>query len=254
MSHFYNSSGESCHEIVGKNGKTRKTTIKDARENHWYPSVTTIIKDTLAAPQLDDWKQRQITEKAFCYQPEPGETPEEYHKRIKELAFEQVDNAADLGTAIHDAIESFYTGKPYDPKFEVYVAAVDKWVRDNGVVFKAHELSLVNKSAGYAGKTDACFTSPKGYGILDFKSRKTQPGKPCLPYDMQDAQIAAYHTAHYGPILDMDDKVVGVNVFISTTEPGRVEATWYSAEELRAAWTAFYHTCKVWQFLKSYTP
>jgi hypothetical protein len=248
--HWYYRNGAACHTIIGANGKERPTTLRDARKLGLFPSVTTIF-NVLAKPQLDDWKHRQITAAALRLPPTQHEDPDTYHGRIIEAAFQQVEDAADLGTAIHKAIEDHYAGLEFNPDHAPFVSAVDAWKKNNAISFDAHELRLVNAVHGYAGTTDVAMRSARGRGILDFKSRKTKPGKPVDPYETQPMQIAAYHMAHYGEILDTD---VGANCYISTTEPGRVESVWYDAAQLRREWEAFKSTVALWQHFKDYRP
>lgn len=250
--HWYKADGTPQHTIVGKNGKERAPRIKEAMELGLYPAVTTKLS-VISNFQLNDWKLREVAKYSFVYPPQPKETDEAYAGRVIEGAMEQVSDAADLGTNIHNALEKHFTGQEYPPEMAVYVNAVDKWVKDNGVEFRDHELRLVNKTIGFAGTTDAAFTSPKGYGILDFKSRRTKPGEKVTPYETQVMQIAAYHTCYWGQIIpDMDKNITGVNLYISTTEPGRVEATWYTPHELEEAWDAFVYASKLWDYLKGY--
>jgi len=257
-SHWYDSQCNPCHTIVGKNGKPRKTTIRDARENRWFPSVTT-VQNILAKPQLEDWKFRQITKACFDNPSLSGNYAyDAYHEEIMSQAFQQVTDAADLGTAIHKALEDYFQGREYDPSLDVYVKAVDAWCETNQVTFKGHELRLVNKSMGYAGTTDAHIVCPLGEGILDFKTRKTKPGEKCEPYDGQAMQIAAYYVA-MNPHPDeeyyfFNPGAVGVNVFISTTEPGRIEASWYDYMRLSQEWRAFEACLMIWKHFNKYDP
>lgn len=250
-SHWYDAEGNSRHTLVGKNGKDRAPTIKDARELGLYPSVTTVLK-AISNGGLDRWRIEQVA--LAAQKTDQNLAPEIFVSKVIEKAFEQVGDAADLGTEIHLALEQHFQGQPFDPAMFVYVEAVDKWVKANQITFTGHELRLVNKTVGYAGTTDAAFKAPNGYGILDFKSRKTIAGKKVESYDTQILQIAAYHVAHFGPITEMDTEVCGVNVYISTTEPGRVEAVWYDRDALSEAWIAFFHINRVWQYLKAYNP
>ena len=251
-SHWYKEDGTPQHTIVGKNGKERAPRVKEAMELKLYPSVTTKLS-VINNFNLNDWKLREVAKYAFVYPPQPKETDEAYAGRVIDGAMEQVGDAADLGTKIHDAIERHYPGETYPGEMQVYVSAVDKWVKENGVEFKDHELRLVNKTLGYAGTTDAAFTCPKGYGILDFKSRKTKPGEKVTAYETQIMQIAAYHTIYWGPIMpELHEKTIGCNLYISTTEPGRVEAVWYTAAELEQAWEAFVWASKLWDYFKGY--
>jgi len=49
-------------------------------------------------------------------------------------------------------------------------------------------------------------------------------------------------------------RAIGCNLYISTTEPGRIEAVWYDHQQLSKANEAFSGLCSVWQFMKRYTP
>ena len=250
-SHWYDAEANSCHEIIGKNGKPRKTTIKDARENKWFPSVTTVL-GILSKPQLETWKLKQVIDAALIVPRKDKEEIAAYYDRVIDAAFEQVDDAADLGTNIHKAIEEYLDEEVVTGPMQPYVYGVQKWAKENGVEFLKHELRLVNKSHGYAGTTDAIIQCPKGTGILDFKSRKSIPGKPMEAYEDQVIQIAAYDIANFSTIPG--PQRIGVNVFISTTEPGRVEATWYDHLRLMEAWDAFNSALTLWRFIKGYDP
>lgn len=250
--HFYDADGNSVHtqptESSTAKYPTRPTTVKDALKHGLYPSVTSkigIIDNYL----LNEWKQKSVIKTASLNPQRDGEPDEAYFERVTEAAFEQVSDAADLGTAIHEALQLYFTGMVYDPKYTPYVELVDKWVKENKVTFEAHELRLVNKAYGYAGTTDAAFRCPKGYGIIDFKSTKTKPKKKITNYDSHLLQIAAYHQAHF---QGFESLAIGCNLYISTTEVGRVEAVWYNDEDLRAAWGAFKHASELWDYIKGY--
>ena len=254
MSHFYDIDGNPRHEIASKaTGRMRRTTIKDARDNGWLPSCTTIL-DVLGKPQLEKWKMEQVAK--ACWRGMPNEeqiTEEAYVRQMIDAAFQQVDDAASLGTDIHDALEKWFQGRgDYRPDLEVYVQAVDKWVKAEGIEFQKHELRLVNRAAGYAGTTDAIIRCKRGRGILDFKSRKTTAGKPCTPYDTQPMQIAAYHAA--AGMMPLSRDHCGVNLFISTTEPGRVDATWYDHAQLQDGLEAFDAALTLWRYVRGYDP
>ena len=254
--HWYAPDGTSAHEQPNKSkpGTMRPTTLTDAKKLKLLPSVTTVL-GILDKPQLADWKARQITEAAFFNEARKseGETQEEYHKRIIESAFQQVDDAADLGTRIHKAIEQDNNDEPFEEEMRPYVEGVRRWLVDNKVDIIESELRLVSLKHGYAGTTDGVFTSPKGTGILDFKSRKTEPGKPVKNWEDQPTQIAAYLQAKregFGKIMPH----IGVNVFISTTEPGRVEACWYDEAQLDKEWEVFQACLTIWRHRKGYDP
>jgi hypothetical protein len=45
-----------------------------------------------------------------------------------------------------------------------------------------------------------------------------------------------------------------VNLYISTTEPGRVGEAWYDEATLEKEYNTFVNVCKVWQSINSYQP
>ena len=250
--HWYDRDGKAVFEVPkAKGGGMRPTTIADARKLNLYPSVTTVLS-VLAKPSLDDWKLQQVAERAYSNPPQDAEEVGAYSRRIIDGAFEQVSDAADLGTKIHAAIEAHFKGEPVSDDMQVYVKPVVGALERTDIKLLQHELRLVNTNDGYAGTTDAVFTDSIGFnGILDFKSRKTKPGQPCTPWETEPMQIAAYCVAKFGSIKY---NTTGANVYISTTEPGRVEIVTYSATQLEESWSAFQAALKLWQYLKGYRP
>jgi hypothetical protein len=217
----------------------------------------------LSKPSLDRWKFRQITD--ACYN-NPSikngqyvSTPEAYASDMIEAAFEQVDQAADLGTQIHDAIERGYDGHVSTDVVEIgeekvkvadIVRQVYEWQINNGIEVDEAELRIVNQRYGYAGTTDIAFTRDGSKGILDYKTRKFDDTKiKC--YDEHPTQIAAYHMAVYGTIAD---DAMGCNLYISTTTPGLIHPIWYDAERLRKEWELFKNLMTIWTIRKDYQP
>jgi len=251
--HWYDKDGNAVFEVPkAKGGGTRPTTIADARKLNLYPSVTTVLS-VLAKPSLDDWKLTQVAERAYSNPPQDGEEPSSYSRRIIDGAFEQVGEAADLGTRIHAGIElAFKEGISSVPEDVYdYVKLVKQDLEFAGIKLVQHELRLVNDFVGYAGTTDAIMVKDGKQGILDFKSRKTKPGVKIEPWETEPMQIAAYYAAKWG---DIRPSAIGANVYISTTEPGRVQIVTYDDLQLEKAWEAFKSANHLWQYLKNYRP
>lgn len=246
-SRWYDTDGNSVYEVPNKTkGGMRRPTLADARKLGLLPSTTTILQ-VLAKPELDTWKQKQVLHAALTLPRNPDESDDDFMDRVMVDAFEQVDDAADLGKGIHAALESHFGRQRFDQKFAPYVIIVDNWVRDNGIKFLAHELRIVSKQ-GYAGTTDALIAvdGRDGTGILDFKSRKSKPDYTMKPWASEPMQIASY--------AKPKGATFGVNLFLSTTEPGRIEATWYEPEQLAAEYEAFLNAFRLWSHLNKYTP
>jgi hypothetical protein len=244
--HYYAADGTAVFEVPNKSkGGMRPTTLRDCKSLGLMPSVTTIMK-VLAAPELDRWKQQQVLLASLTLPRHESESDEEYCSRIMEDAFRQVDAAADLGTQIHKAMEDHFQGRQYDPAMEEYIAPIKKWVVDNRVKFLQHELRLVNKEVGYAGTTDALIEKDGVLHVMDLKSRRTKPDFDIKPWSKEPMQIAAYAKIVGAPR--------GVNVYISTTEPGRIGEAWYDEATLTSEYEAFRHVVALWQHANKYTP
>jgi hypothetical protein len=82
--------------------------------------------------------------------------------------------------------------------------------------------------------------------VLDYKSRKTKPEYKITPWGKEPMQIAAYAT--------VAGATKGVNLYISTTEPGRIGEAWYDEETITKEFQAFKHVCALWQHTNNYKP
>ena len=251
-SHWYSRDGAPAHRVPKKDGSgDRATNIADARKMGLLPSVTNVL-GILSKPQLEKWKMRQVALATLRVPQKSAEEPPEYYaERVIDEAFQQVEEAADLGTRIHAALEHGLAGEPFDDELSVYVDPVFRWKAEKRLGFTERELVVVNSDDGFAGKCDVFFAYGKGRkGILDFKTKKTEMGKMPDAYPEQGMQLAAYAATHYG--VDALPDILAANVVISTTEPGRMEIVKH--ENLSRLYECFVHACDVWRFLKGYDP
>lgn len=108
--HWYTKQGEPAYTIVGKNGKERPTTLRDAREKGYVPSVTMIIREA-AKPGLENWKQDQVLLAALTLPRVENELEKEFIARVKEDAKQQAIKAAGRGTEIHAWIQKGFLGE-----------------------------------------------------------------------------------------------------------------------------------------------
>lgn len=258
--HWYTRDGKARHTQPTKPGAknpTRPTNIKDAKAQDLLPSVSSYTK-MLAAPGLERWKMGKVAEACFKYPPHPGEDMAEYVRTMLDKSKDEGINAADLGTQIHAAIEAKLKGETYEDSHvevaEGFGAMISKMVEpafaklaDLDIHVKHAELVLVNSAEGYAGTTDVVHQR----GILDWKSKKTKQDEPIFPSETHPMQIAAYYAAHFGP--DFTDAQC-MNVYISTTEPGRVDVVSYKPEVLTEAYKDFLCLTRLWRSANSYDP
>ena len=104
---------------------------------------------------------------------------------------------------------------------------------------------------GFAGTADVFFRyGQQGIGILDYKTRKTKPGEKVGAYDNQAMQLAAYGATYWGE--ENLPRLLAANVFISTTEPGRIEVVKHP--DVLRDWQAFKLVASLWRYQKGYDP
>jgi hypothetical protein len=248
-SHWYTRNGQPAYTIKKKDGGDRPATLRDARKHNLLPSVTTIF-NIMAKPQLDKWKLAKAVQAALTTTRDDGEPDDRYHQRILERSRSEVSEAAELGTRIHDAIEAAFGGQEPPGDLKPYVQPTMKYLIELHLQNIRLEDVVVNQSEGYAGRVDLMADFNGIPIVIDFKTRKTKKGERVAPYEFQSMQIAAYARAAFGSL----NHVWGANLYISTTEPERVEVVSYKPHELRKEYEAFQHMCALWRYSKNYDP
>jgi hypothetical protein len=263
--HWYSLDGKACHTQATKKGAknpTRPTNLKDAREQKLLPSVTAYTK-MLASPGLERWKMSKVAETCFASPPHPGEEMGDYVRNMLEKSKQDGMGAADLGTTIHAAIEGKLKGQDY---FDHEVALNEERscmlselvepafakLESMGIKVVKAETVLVNAAQGYAGTTDVVFESPYGKGILDWKSKRTKLEEPIFPGETHPMQLAAYYIAHYQDLFFAD--ALCMNIYISTTEPGRIDVVKYDGAQLMESYKDFLCLTRLWRRQNNYDP
>lgn len=260
--HWYTGGGEARHQVPKlSGGGMRNANVTDARKLGLYPSVTSIFK-VAAKPQLEKWKLNRVLEAAMEQRPASGENLESYARRCEQAGNRITNEAAKLGTYGHDAIDRSFEGTPVPPELLAIIEPFFKWKEETAIEITAREKVLVNPEAGYAGTVDILFTwGDKGQrvhnqGVLDFKFKNTvddagKPKKIFIPDDY-GMQIAAYGVAHYGEQWLDNPNAMAANVFLSTTEPGRMEVKKW--DNLRRHYEGFLGLLSYWFYTKRYDP
>lgn len=236
--HWYDRDGLPRYTIMGKNGKERNTTLRDARTENLVPSVTTIL-NIAAKPALTNWLQEQVLLAALTLPRSQDEPEDLYIKRIINDSKSQGRNAADLGTDIHAAVQSFYEGKTY-PRHDKHVTAchsklnewfgTQPWISERSF---AHEL-------GFGGKSDLYVSVGQGI-VADIKTKDFAEGDKIPEYDEHLMQLSAYRVGLGVP------NAVCANVFLSRTNPGLIYIHQWEEEELARGWKMFVKLLEFWQ-------
>lgn len=259
--HWYTREGKSAYTTNG-----RDTTLRDARKAQLVPSVTTIL-GVIAKPALETWKVNQGIMAALTGTREGGESDTDYIARILRESKQSAIDAANEGTRIHDACETYVKhGHCRDEYFEHAQAAykelqhlfpqVDDWVCEKSF---AHPL-------GFGGKVD--LHSPSTGIVADYKTKDGDfsDGKK-LGWD-QHWQLAPYAIGlgilpwnEMSSDSDPDDPVLnkrwpefkpGAAIFISRTHPGKVASFVWRADEMAQGWRVFAGALALHKLLKSY--
>jgi len=273
--HAYTISGEARHyqKTKSKSAKsdTRVTNIKDIREHNLFPSVTEYCK-VLSAPALEEYKKNKIIEACFDQAAFAGDQDlYSYKKKIEMIAAKEPADAADLGTKIHASIETYLTSKEQWDGEEIFDLqdgrGVQAWnfvlpviakLNDLNIIVDKTETVVVNPAYGYGGTVDLIGKRAGDINVIvDFKSKKTKEGEEVEAQETHPLQIAAYMAAvlknDWNTISEWNEMIEGYNIYVSTTEIGRVEHVKYNNDELFTAWGAFKHCINLWEWRNGYS-
>lgn len=239
--HWYGRDGSPQYTVTAKNGNQRATTLADARKMNLVPSVTTIL-NVAAKPGLERWKQEQMLLAALTLPRAPEEDEQSFIFRVVADSKEQGKKAAERGTRIHTAIESFYEGIMLADMAEYQVGVADEIEKKYGLSQFAPEKAFAHE-LGFGGKVDLHNTEyNSGQGIvLDVKSKEFSDPEKVDAYDEHCMQLSAYRVGLGLP------NAVCANVFVSATVPGLVVIKEWSPEDSARGWEMFKALLTFWQ-------
>src|SRR5258706_933790 len=155
-SHWYLRDGRPFHEIAKKDGSgNRYVALADARKVLALPSVTNVL-GVLAKPGLDAWKIEQGILSALTLPRLPGEELGAFAHRVVADMGEQVEKAADFGSAIHAACEVYALNKqvPENLRLLTHLENWFRWFDENVERVASVERVCVHEAFGYAGRVD----------------------------------------------------------------------------------------------------
>ena len=247
--HWYSKDGQPAYTMQKKDGGQRNTTLRDARKYKLVPSVTTVF-GIMAKPGLDRWKTNKTIEAATSTERKNDESDESYYNRIRTISNGETSEAANLGTRIHDAIDQSFDGIPIPEDLMKYVSPTMLYLKNLELKNIVREKVVINETEGYGGRVDLLAKNGNDNIIIDFKTRKSKAGQKMLPYDFQPTQIAAYAMAAFGTL----ENCWGANLYISTTEYGRIECAVYAPDQLKEEYEVFTKMASIWRYLKKYDP
>lgn len=246
-SHWYTRDGRPAYEVPKADGTMKKTTLADARKLDLVPSVTTILS-VVAKPGLEAWKIENAIVAALTLPRQAGESDQAFARRVVTDSKEQVGNAMDVGTQIHQWIEDYIAlpaiVKPAPIGYEATCASVREWIDDSldaGTVEKAFASPL-----GYGGRIDWFGSLTNGrLAVVDWKTQFVKGPQPNF-YETWDLQLAAYALAVFRDESEYDR--ISVVISANPENPGCWAKTWTD----NGAYAAFNAARELWAYQHNY--
>jgi hypothetical protein len=159
-----------------------------------FPSVTAILAGGVPKPLLPAWAAKTAAEYAIAHLDRLALPPAgQAIREVKRAPWTTRDTAADLGDAVHAAVEAAATGRPRPtlPTQAVpFLAAFDRFTADYQPGFLLAERTVFSRRYGYAGTLDAICTLGGRVTLLDVKTGRGVYPEACL-------QLAAYAHADF---------------------------------------------------------
>lgn len=260
-SHWYFPSGVPLHEVPRADGKgQRPTSLRDARKLGLFPSVTNVLS-ILAKPGLDAWKQEQAILAALTLPRNEEETLDDFAKRVLVDMTSEVGRAADLGSAVHAAIEGYAQGRwlPEDKGVARLFEPARQWFDKEVIAVHSVEIATAHLEWGYAGRVDlvATLRSTGRPTVVDFKTQKTRRDKdgnfkPIL-HDTWPLQLEAYRMALASRDKGLADAAIA-SVVIGSTDPVPVVVKVWDDADKDGYFRAFLAARDLWVWQKNYCP
>lgn len=258
--HAYDRDGNPQYFVPYKDkkrkGEMRPTTLRDIKENGWYPSVSTILK-MIPKDGLTPWIKRQVAEAAFDITPGEMESKEEYISMLVREANDRMSTQREKGSRDHGEVERYFRMLsqpshliPSEVEF-IYLNSAPI----NAVKTALDKLGMARQRVS----SEKSFACPLGYGgkidlsgydepwIVDFKFVSHLDKK--LDYIDRCAQGAAYLFGKYGQL----ENCRFANIFVST-EDYIFQIKEWSQEELMHGWNVFWACFELWKILNRYDP
>lgn len=190
----------------------------DGEETERYFSVTTIIDNGIPKPALLGWAVKETSLYALSNleilkahldkdrgpdgqlppadpktRKPTGQGGKEAYKLLWDARWAYSQPKADLGSAIHEAIEAYVLDKPapqWDAVIQPYLEQAMRFLRDFEVLVEATETSVFNRTQKYAGTLDMIATIAGERWLVDFKTGSGVYPEVAL-------QLAAYAHAEF---------------------------------------------------------
>ena len=247
MSHWYDNQGNPKYEA----------TKKQAREENYFPSVTTITK-MLDKPGLNTWKQNMLLECAFTLPKIKGESTNDFINRVVLDHKQATIEAAELGSLFHDQIENYIKGN-------IEVIHVDGYAQTcvDLMSYIEHELDGASNVVceqtivgdGYAGRVDLLYKKNNIWYILDWKTQNVKKLNKNGTLSITKYPEWLWQLEGYAQACKTVDGEVPIikNIVVSTNKQSQgIREVAYSPEQREKAWEIFKTMRDLWRLINDF--
>ena len=241
--HWYDRTGKPVYECPYADGSgSRPVTLRDARKMLLVPGTTSVIK-CAAAPGLERWKLDQMLHAALTLPRQPDEKEEDWIGRIWLDSAETAKKAAEKGTAIHAAIEGYFTMGhiPVEGWVEHCIGSAEEIFRWADGAEWVSETSFASQ-LGYGGKVDL---NSAGF-VLDVKTKEFDENTDLKTWAEQHMQLAAYREG-----LRMPTAKAAI-CYVSVNNPGLARLIEVPEKDLKTGWECFKALLAYWKAKNHY--
>jgi hypothetical protein len=245
--HWYDRQGNPAYTVVGKNGKERGTTLRDARTLDLCPSVTTIL-GVAAKPGLDLWKQQQVLLSALTLPKGQDESENAWLERVMMDSKQTGRIAAERGTAIHATIQAFFEGNLI-PEAMPLCRPVEEAINAHfGQQLWLPELSFAH-DLGFGGKSDLVAKPRHDFaGIcIDIKTKETTDIDKVDVFPEHGMQLAAYRKGFAMPQARCANVFVGYKMVEGVITFTGVKVIEHDPADMDRYWLMFTKLLEFWQ-------
>ena len=233
---------------VQRRGYRRYRVEGDSRvEGMELPSVTTILQ-VLNKPALVPWANNQGRQalgqalKPHVGQVLTGERLDIALRAAKSEPWRNRDDAANLGTRTHEAIEAIINGNKslsLDADVQGPVDSFFEWYKQAGITILRTEMMVYSPSHRYAGQLDALGQRNKRNVIVDWKTSKGI-------YPEMALQVAAYAQA----VTEMTGAHIQEAWIVRLRKDGEVGFEGKQVIDLQAAFQGFCAAHTLWKTMR----
>ncbi len=262
-SHWYLRDRTPFHEVERADGKgMRSVTLRDARKVRPIPERDKHPRRSSPNPaSTRGSRSRRILAALTLPRSATTKSLDAFAKRVVSDMGEQVEKAADLGSAIHTACEVYANSKelPENPEVAKLFAPVREWFDREIERIDCIERVVTHDEWGYGGRVDivAKLKTTGSWAVVDFKTQRVKRDakgalKPTF-YETWPLQLEAYRQAIIAEAARKQPLDL-VSLVISSIEPVPVMPKVWPREEQEGYYRAFLNARNLWVWMKGYCP